>query len=72
MTHLFTIFLVSFVMSIFIVAIGLIIYQYSFDKTNNSGGGGYDYNPNIEWLNSVIASGLPGQYVTNPPPELPH
>ena len=71
MTILFTIFLVSFVMSIFIVAIGIIIYQYSFDNKNN-GGGGYDYNANIEWLNSVIQSGLPGQYVTNPPPDLPH
>lgn len=70
MTILFTIFLVSFVMSIFIVTIGIIIYQYSFDNKNN--GEGYDYNPNIEWLNSVIQSGLPGQYVTNPPPELPH
>ena len=70
MPFLFTIFLVSFVMSIFIVAIGIIIYQYSFDNKNN--GGGYDYNPNIEWLNSVIQAGLPGQYVTNPPPELPH
>lgn len=70
MTVLFTIFLVSFVMSIFIVAIGLIIYQYSFDNNTNSGG--YNYNPNIEWLNSVIQSGLPGQYVTNPPPDLPN
>jgi hypothetical protein len=70
MTILFTIFLVSFVMSVFIVLIGIIIYQYSFD--NNTNEGGYDYNPNIEWLNSVIQSGLPGQYVTNPPPELPH
>jgi hypothetical protein len=70
MTILFTIFLVSFVMSIFIAAIGIIIYQYSFDTKTN--GGGYDYNPNIAWLNSVIESGLPGQYVTNPPPELPH
>ena len=69
MTLLFTIFMTSFLMSIFIVTIALVIYHYSFNNSNKSGG--YNYNPNIEWLNSVIQSGLPGQYITNPPPDLP-
>ncbi len=66
----FTIVLSSFLMSVFVVVIGLIIYHFSFNDSNKSTG--YDYNPNIIWLNSVIQAGLPGQYITNPPPELPH
>ena len=66
MPVLFTIFLVSFFMSIFVVTLGLIIYHFAIVNKN------YDYNPNILWLNGVIEAGLPVNYTTDPPPELPH
>jgi hypothetical protein len=70
MPVIFTIFLISFFVSIFITIIGLLIYHFSFNNSTKSVG--YDYNPNIEWLNAVIEAGLPVQYSQNPPPELPH
>jgi len=68
MPVIFTIFLVSFFMAIFVVTIGLIIYHFAFNVGSNPK---YNYNLNIEWLNGVIEAGLPVQYEQNPPPALP-
>lgn len=73
MSTLFAIFLISFFMALFISVISIVIYNFAFIQPQfNKFETNYNYNPNILWIESVIKAGLPVQYASNPPPELPH
>lgn len=77
MSTLFAIFLISFFMAMFISVISIVIYNFAFiqpqfNNLEKNFAKDYNYNPNILWVESVIQTGLPAQYTSNPPPELPH
>jgi len=60
-------------MSVFIAVISIVIYNFAFIQPQfNNIEKNYNYNPNILLVESVIQAGLPAQYASNPPPELPH